>query len=62
MKKKSIKRLKLQKASISNLQKKITGGTVGATLFCQSVNICETIDYSRCNGELECRLYDTTAR
>lgn len=62
MKKKSIKKLELQKASISNLQKEIMGGTVGPTLFCQSVNICETRDYTRCNGELMCRIYDTAAR
>ncbi|MEM6684507.1 MAG: hypothetical protein AAF617_01830 [Bacteroidota bacterium] len=58
MKKKSIKKLKLKKASISTLNAEaLTGGTFGGTLFCQSVNICETIDYSRCEGEIACQLY-----
>lgn len=63
MKKKSIKKLKLKKASVSTLNANaLTGGTIGGTLFCQSVNICETIDYSRCNGELYCQLYDRNQR
>ncbi|MEM6719724.1 MAG: hypothetical protein AAF611_10435 [Bacteroidota bacterium] len=59
MKKKSIQKLKLQKASISNLQKAITGGTIAPTLFCQSVNICETRDFTRCFNEIVCQFYDT---
>ncbi|EDP98080.1 hypothetical protein U8527_18945 [Kordia algicida OT-1] len=63
MKKKSIKKLKLQKASISILNTEVLkGGTIGGTLFCQSVNICETRDFTRCFGELNCQIYDTNAR
>ncbi|WP_298418555.1 hypothetical protein [uncultured Kordia sp.] len=63
MKKKSLKKLKLKKASISTLNAgALTGGTIGGTLFCQSVNICETIDFTRCNGELYCQLYDRNER
>lgn len=62
MKKKSIHKLKLNKASISTLNANaLTGGTIGGTLFCQSVNICETRDFTRCYGELNCQLYDTNA-
>ncbi len=63
MKKKSIHKLKLNKASISTLNANaLTGGTIGGTLFCQSVNICETRDFTRCYGELNCQLYDTNER
>lgn len=63
MKKKSVKKLKLKKASISTLNANaLTGGTIGGTLFCQSVNVCETIDFTRCNGELYCKLYDRNER
>ncbi|MGH1388379.1 class I lanthipeptide [Kordia sp.] len=63
MKKKSIKKLTLKKASISTLNAEaLTGGTIGGTLFCQSVNICETIDFTRCNGELLCQIYDRNQR
>ncbi|MBC8753281.1 hypothetical protein H2O64_01275 [Kordia sp. YSTF-M3] len=62
MKKKSIGKLKLKKASISALNANaVSGGTIGGTLFCQSVNICETIDFTRCNGELNCQFYDRNA-
>lgn len=63
MKKKSIQKLKLKKPSVSALNAEaLTGGTVGGTLFCQSVNICETRDFTRCFGELNCQIYDTNAR
>lgn len=58
MKKKSIQKLTLNKASISTLNaNSLTGGTIGGTLFCQSVNICETVDYTRCRGEHYCQIY-----
>ena len=58
MKKKSIQKLTLNKASISTLNAhSLKGGTIGGTLFCQSVNICETIDYSACRGERNCQIY-----
>lgn len=63
MKKKSIKKLKLKKASVSTLNASmLKGGTIGGTLFCQSVNVCETRDYTRCFGELYCQLYDPNQR
>ncbi|WP_082106560.1 hypothetical protein [Kordia zhangzhouensis] len=58
MKKRSFKKLKLKKASISTLnEKSLTGGAITNTLFCQSNNFCETIDYTRCRGELNCQIY-----
>lgn len=61
MKKKSIKKLKLLKASISTLNTSVLqGGTAqSANEFCISINICETIDYTACNGEFDCQLYLT---
>jgi len=61
MKKKSIKRLKLHKACIFRLNiDAISGGTGQSALqFCESINICETRDYTRCNGEFGCQLYLT---
>jgi hypothetical protein len=63
MRKKSIQKLKLKKSSVSALNANaLTGGTIGGTLFCQSVNICETIDYTRCDGQLYCQIYDRNER
>lgn len=61
MKKKSIKKLTLCKASISTLQANAIAGGTGqsAYQFCESINICETRDYSACNGEFGCQLYLT---
>ncbi|MFK7747601.1 MAG: hypothetical protein AB8B65_04375 [Kordia sp.] len=62
MKKKSIHKLKLKKAAVSNLNTNaVTGGT-GNTLFCFSVNFCETIDYTACNGEFICQIYTEPQR
>jgi len=58
MKKKSIQKLTLNKASISTLNANaISGGNYTNTLFCQSNQFCETIDYSACRGERNCRIY-----
>ena len=66
MKKKSIEKLRLKKAAISALNSNhLYGGdenTTQGTVFCQSVNVCETIDYTRCYGELQCQFYDTNGR
>ncbi|EDP98079.1 hypothetical protein U8527_18940 [Kordia algicida OT-1] len=61
MKKKSIKKLALLKASISKLNTNaLSGGTAqSANEFCISINICETIDYTACNGVFGCQLYLT---
>ncbi len=59
MKKKSIQKLKLKKASVSALnQSSLKGGTLPNTIVCESVNFCETRDYTRCYGERLCRFYD----
>ncbi|KAB8156036.1 hypothetical protein EZY14_002135 [Kordia sp. TARA_039_SRF] len=58
MKKKSIKKLSLNKNSISELNTKaIKGGNGDSEFFCQSEDICATIDYARCRGELQCQIY-----
>ena len=58
MKKKSIKKLELQKASISALTAQaLNGGTNFSDIICQSIDICATIDYTRCRGELHCQIY-----
>ncbi|MGH1388378.1 hypothetical protein [Kordia sp.] len=63
MKKRSIQKLKLKKAAVSNLNSgALTGGTIGTTQFCLSVNFCETIDYTACNGEFICQIYDSPQR
>lgn len=58
MKKKSIQKLSLKKASISKLTAQaLSGGTGWSDIICQSVDICETIDYTRCRGERQCQIY-----
>ena len=58
MKKKSIKRLKLKKTSVSTLNENaLTGGNDTNSLFCPSNDFCETIDYSACKGENYCQIY-----
>lgn len=58
MKKRSIHKLKLKKAAVSNLNSgALHGGTLGNTQFCFSINFCETIDYTACNGEFICQIY-----
>ncbi|WP_420572020.1 class I lanthipeptide [Kordia sp.] len=61
MKKKSIKKLQLYKASISTLNANaLSGGTAQSAYdFCETINICETRDYTACNGEFGCQLYFT---
>ncbi|MEM6684505.1 MAG: hypothetical protein AAF617_01820 [Bacteroidota bacterium] len=57
MKKRSIQKLSLNKASVSKLNAEIIkGGTAGPW---QSVYICQTIDYTRCRGERDCQIYQT---
>lgn len=58
MKKKSISKLKLKKSSISALNADaVSGGNYTGTLFCPSNAFCETIDFTRCRGELNCQIY-----
>lgn len=57
MKKKSIQKLSLKKASVSQLNAKaITGGNL-SEVVCESQDFCITIDYTRCRGEYQCQLY-----
>ena len=62
MKKRSIQKLTFQKAAISALNTNGVVGGNGDTDFCQSINFCETIDYSRCNGEYYCQIYTEPQR
>jgi len=64
MKKRTIQKLSLKKAAVSNLNKSATkGGTVGGdTLFCLSQTFCETIHYTACNGEFFCQIYPDAQR
>lgn len=64
MKKKSIKKLALKKNAISTLNANtLQGGTDQpwqSVYICESENWCETIDYSRCNGNQACGIFDRT--
>ncbi len=64
MKKKSIQKLSLNKKAVSTLtENALSGGTLdGNTAFCFSINFCATIDYTACNGEYICQIYDTPQR
>jgi hypothetical protein len=63
MKKRSIQKLALKKAAISNLNTVAEkGGTAPETAFCFSINFCETIDYTACNGEFLCQIYTDPQR
>ncbi|WP_046758095.1 hypothetical protein [Kordia jejudonensis] len=58
MKKRSIQKLKLNKKAVSKLTTDVLSGGINTnTLFCQSNNFCETIDYTACNGEFYCQIY-----
>ena len=58
MKKKSIQKLTLKKASISNLTADaLSGGTENSNVVCESRDYCFTIDFTRCLGELLCQIY-----
>jgi len=53
MKKKSIKKLTINKTSISNLKANtLKGGR-------ETREVCETIDVTRCQGEEQCHIYQT---
>ncbi|WP_430410064.1 class I lanthipeptide [Kordia sp.] len=61
MKKKSIKKLALKKDAISTLNaNSVQGGTWQSVYLCESVNWCETRDYTRCNGNRNCGIFDPT--
>lgn len=62
MKKKSIHKLRLKKAAVSNLNREATSGGNEETQFCFSINFCETIDYTACNGEYICQIYQEPQR
>ena len=58
MKKKSIQKLTFNKASVSKLNANmLSGGNDTDTIFSQSNNFCETIDYTACRGEYQCQIY-----
>lgn len=60
MKKKSIQKLSLHKASISKLNAGvIKGGTGLSVIVCQSRDFCVTVDYTACRGERNCQIYQT---
>ena len=59
MKKKSIKKLSLKKAPVSNLNAdSVKGGTWQSVYLCESVNWCQTRDYSFCYGNRNCGIFD----
>ena len=61
MKKKSLKKLKINKASISSLVvNKVKGGAGDSEYICESVNWCQTIDYTACDGGYNCGIFDRT--
>ncbi|WP_298513770.1 class I lanthipeptide [uncultured Kordia sp.] len=59
MKKKSITKLSLKKASISTLNAKALhgGNNTLSIIVCESQDFCETIDYTACRGEYYCQIY-----
>ncbi|MEM6684508.1 MAG: class I lanthipeptide [Bacteroidota bacterium] len=59
MKKKSIQKLKLHKTAISTLNANALSGGTGQSKFefCETINICETRDYTACFGEFGCQIY-----
>ncbi|PTX63672.1 hypothetical protein C8N46_101274 [Kordia periserrulae] len=71
MKKKSIHKLHLKKAAVSNLNMAVVKGgndansdfpCVSVNFSCFSFNFCETIDYTACNGEYICQIYQEPQR
>lgn len=59
MKKKSIAKLKLNRASVSNLNANAVKGGFGDSVYiCKSVNWCETRDYTRCYGNRVCGIFN----
>ncbi|WP_046758094.1 hypothetical protein [Kordia jejudonensis] len=59
MKKKSIQKLSLNKASVSKLNAHAVkgGNTSLSDIVCESRDFCETIDYTRCRFENRCQIY-----
>jgi len=62
MKKKSIQKLSLNKNAVSTLTVNVLSGGTGNTQFYFSINFCETIDYTACNGEFICQIYTEPQR
>ncbi|WP_046758096.1 hypothetical protein [Kordia jejudonensis] len=61
MKKKSIQKLRLKKASISTLNTKaIKGGFGDSVYICESRDLCLTVDVTMCYGNYYCGLFDPT--
>lgn len=63
MKKKSIKKLSLKKAAVANFDPdNLRGGNDPwqSVYLCESVNWCETLDYTACDGGYNCEIYDRT--
>ena len=59
MKKKSILKLKLKKASVSALNvEKVRGGFGDSVYICESRDLCLTRDVTRCYGNWNCGLFD----
>lgn len=59
MKKKSIIKLKLKKASVSALNANNVKGGFGDSVFlCESIDLCETVDVTRCYGNWNCGIFD----
>lgn len=62
MKKKSIQKLALKKSAVSKLNaNSVQGGTWQSVYLCESVNWCQTLDYTACDGGWNCGIFDRTA-
>lgn len=61
MKKKNIISLKLKKSSVSSLNILSTKGGLGDSFhICNSVNnFCDTINVTKCYGNVECGVFNT---
>lgn len=62
MKKKLIQKLKLRKSSVSTLNANAVKGGFGDSFYiCESENnFCQTINATRCYGNLNCGLFEAS--
>ncbi|MEM6719726.1 MAG: class I lanthipeptide [Bacteroidota bacterium] len=63
MKKKSLKKLSLKKAAVANFDADtLKGGNDPwqSVFLCESVNWCQTLDYTACDGGWNCGIFDRT--
>ncbi|MGB3183626.1 MAG: pinensin family lanthipeptide [Cyclobacteriaceae bacterium] len=61
MKKSKLSLDELQVKSFStSVQQRVHGGAESDGSLCESVNWCQTLDYSACHGEYQCGIWQRT--